>query len=186
VLRLALVKEAVAAQFNQNQRWVAQQALFKHAIQKIAEQSTAPKSNLGVNDIAGVVNELLDVQVTVQRQKDDGQIEVVDRKIRDVLGAALPMEWTGVPDFVKKLSGVALEPASSPGIAIRILRLAVDLADAEYRTAQVRIAMLKQRADILDAHPEHRAIEEAARDGAGRFPGRDGRAAHPHEPRRAA
>lgn len=104
-----------------------------------------------MNDIAGAVTELLDVQVTVQRQKDDGQIEVVDRKIRDVLGAALPTEWTGVPDFVKKLSGVALEPASSPGIAITILGLAVDLADAEYRTAQVRIAMLKQRADILDA-----------------------------------
>jgi hypothetical protein len=147
--KLKVAKKALAAQFNKNQRWVAQQALFKHAIQKIAEQSTREKSELTPKDMTGSVREILDVEVSVLEQSATGDVKVVTKKIGTVLHGSLPPEWKGLPEAVRALAGIALDPASSPGIAVTILGLAVDLADAEFRRAQIRVAILERKARVL-------------------------------------
>ncbi len=170
---VARARAALARQFNDNQRWVAQQALFKHAIQKTAEKAAAGRSEPGLEELRDATQALLDVKVTVQEQSSTGEIVAVDKKIGDVLGIALPKDWKDFPDLVKQLSGVSLKPAASPGIAVTILGLAVDLAEAEYRREQTRIAMLQRRADVLEALQKNivaaRALVGAARQDIARF-----------------
>ncbi len=74
----------------------------------------------------------------------------MNKKVRDVIGIDLPKNPKTFPDFVKALANINLD-TQSPGIALSILGLAVDLADAEYRKAQVRITILKRRAELLEA-----------------------------------
>jgi hypothetical protein len=149
--KLKAAKAAVAKQFNDNQRWVAQQALFKSAIQKIAETSTSTKSDLGPKEALGTASQLLGEKVSVQQQDKDGKVQVVEKTIGDVLGVSLPKDVKDFPDLVKQLSGVTLTPATPPGISVTILGLAADLADAEYRREQIRLAILQRRVDVLDA-----------------------------------
>lgn len=149
---LAAAKKALAEQFNRNQRWVAQQALFKLAIQKVAELSTDTKSDVTLGTLAKTRDELLDSEVTVLEQDAKGDVKSVKKKIRDVIGLdfALPKDPKGFGDLVKGLANVKLE-TESPGIAVTILGLAVDLSDVEYRKGQARIAGLQRRTEMLEA-----------------------------------
>jgi hypothetical protein len=148
--KLKAAKEALASQFNQNERWVAQQALFTRAIQKIASASEKAESELTTKDLKTGTNELLDSEVSVQEQGPNGTIDVVNKKIGDILKLELPQDPSDFPNLVQKLSGLSFDARFSPGIAITILGLAADLADAEYRKEKIRLAILGRKLALLE------------------------------------